>query len=90
MSSCCHRTVCSSRRALPCNLATPGSPPTQRPRPNTCPCSARLPCAAGIGRSGVFCVLDIVSQRLLSLLDSRDEAAGAAAVDLAALVAHLR
>lgn len=47
-------------------------------------------CSAGIGRSGVFCVLDIVSQRLLSLLDSRDEAAGAAAVDLAALVAHLR
>ncbi|KAI7840631.1 hypothetical protein COHA_005653 [Chlorella ohadii] len=47
-------------------------------------------CSAGIGRSGVFCVLDIVTRRLLGLLGAHDAAAGAAAVDLAALVAHLR
>jgi hypothetical protein len=49
-----------------------------------------LPCAAGIGRSGVFCVLDVITQRLLGLQGCQDAARGAAAVDVAALVADLR
>ena len=59
----------------------------------------RLP-AAGIGRSGVFCVLDIVTRRLLHLQQQQQSgavsnpeavaAAATAAVDVAALVADLR
>ncbi|KAL4419642.1 hypothetical protein ABPG77_008583 [Micractinium sp. CCAP 211/92] len=53
-------------------------------------------CSAGIGRSGVFCVLDIATRRLLHLLEgegagsSDAAAAGAEAVDVATLVADLR
>ncbi|PSC69772.1 Meiotically up-regulated 66 [Micractinium conductrix] len=35
-------------------------------------------CSAGIGRSGVFCVLDIITRRLLHLLDGHPAASGAA------------
>lgn len=56
------------------------------------PCPAPRPPVptAGIGRSGVFCVLDVVSRRLLRLVGSTDSSAGAAAVDVARLVADLR
>lgn len=56
-------------------------------------------CSAGIGRSGVFCVLDVITRRLLHLLHApaadgagreAAAAAGAAAVDVGALVADLR
>ncbi|KAI3426853.1 hypothetical protein D9Q98_006799 [Chlorella vulgaris] len=47
-------------------------------------------CSAGIGRSGVFCVLDVITRRLLGLQGCQDAARGAAAVDVAALVADLR
>ncbi|KAL4443249.1 hypothetical protein ABPG75_010986 [Micractinium tetrahymenae] len=54
-------------------------------------------CSAGIGRSGVFCVLDITTRRLLHLLESERAgsaeqvaAAAAKAVDISGLVADLR